>query len=94
MNIVESSKQAKYTVDDAMKDPNYAQKISDAVNAKLKDMGYSEQKIRTFLLHKQLKLNKCPDRLDVTLNSRHLFYAVIAEIKVGSYKAYSIDIVE
>ena len=94
MNIVESSHQVKYTLDDAMKHPEYAQKISDSVNEKLKEMGYSDQKIRTFLLHKQLKLNKQPDRMDVTLNDRHLFYVVVSEIRAGSFRSYSISVVD
>ena len=94
MNIVESSHQVKYTLDDAMKYPEYAQKISDSVNDKLKEMGYSDQKIRTFLLQKQLKLNKGPDRMDVTLNDRHLFYVVVSEIRAGSFRSYSVSVVD
>lgn len=94
MNIVESSHQVKHTLDDAMSNPEYVNKISDKVNEKLREMGYSDQKIRTFLLQKQLKLDKKADRMDVTLNGRHLFYVVVSEFKAGSYKSFGIDVVE
>lgn len=94
MHHVESQQQIKNTLDDAMKYPEYVQKISDTVNAKMKSLGYSDQKVRTFLLQKQLKLNKELDRMDVTLNGRHLFFVVVHEVKAGSYKAYTVEVVD
>ena len=94
MHHIESQHQIKNTIDDAMKNAEYVQKISDTVNAKMKSLGYSDQKVRTFLLQKQLKLNKQNDRMDVTLNGRHLFFVVVNEVKAGSYKTYTVEVVD
>lgn len=94
MHHVESQVKRNNTLEDAMKIPEYVQKISDAVNEKLRSIGYSDQKIRTFLVQKQLKLNKQPDRMDVTLNGRHLFFVVVNEVRAGSYRIYTVEVID